>query len=118
MRGPTHPRLVPTGPSDSVKPPPDLDRNPYNHIVTHMKTTIELPDDLFADAKVTAARRRTTLKAMIEHALRRELYRDEQVRDSSDSFTIDEHGLPLFKKRDGSVVTSEMVYEMMEDLGV
>ncbi len=83
-----------------------------------MKTTIELPDELFADAKVTAARRRTTLKAMIEHALRRELYRDEQVADSGDCFTIDEHGLPLFRKRDDTVVTSEMVHEMMEELGI
>ena len=83
-----------------------------------MKTTIELPDDLFADAKVTAAQRRTTLKAMIEHALRRELYRDGQGSESGHCFTIDEHGLPVFRKRAGTVVTSEMVYEMMEDLGV
>ena len=87
-------------------------------MITHMKTTIELPDDLFADAKVTAAQRRTTLKAMIEHALRRELYRDGQASGSGDCFTIDEHGLPVFRKRADTVVTSEMVYEMMEDLGV
>lgn len=38
-----------------------------------MKTTIELPDDLFIEAKTVAARRRTSLKALIEHALRREI---------------------------------------------
>ena len=83
-----------------------------------MKTTIELPDQLLADAKVAAVKRRSTLKAMIEHALRRELYRDERVSESGDSFTIDEHGLPLFNKRDDTVVTNEMVYEMMEELGI
>ena len=38
-----------------------------------MKTTIELPDALFAEAKSVALKRRTTLKAMMEHALRREI---------------------------------------------
>ena len=41
--------------------------------MTHMKTTLELDDELLAEAKVVAARRRTTLRAMVEHALRREL---------------------------------------------
>lgn len=67
---------------------------------------------------MAAAERRTTLKAMIEHALRRELYRDGQASGSGDCFNIDEHGLPVFRKRADTVVTSEMVYEMMEDLGV
>ncbi len=38
-----------------------------------MKTTLDLPDDLLAEAKIVAAQRRTTLKAMVEHALRREI---------------------------------------------
>ncbi len=38
-----------------------------------MKTTLELPDNLLLEAKAVAARRRTTFKAMIEHALRREI---------------------------------------------
>ena len=38
-----------------------------------MKTTLELDDELLIEAKAVAARRRTTLKAMVEHALRREL---------------------------------------------
>lgn len=83
-----------------------------------MKTTVELPDELLADAKVAAVKRRTTLKAMIEHALRRELYREERAEDTGGCFTIDAHGLPVFTKRDDSVVTSDMVYEMMEELGV
>lgn len=41
--------------------------------MTHMKTTLDLDDDLLIEAKAVAARRRTTLRAMVEHALRREL---------------------------------------------
>jgi hypothetical protein len=35
----------------------------------HMKTTIELPDDLFYRAKVAAAQRKTTLKALVRAGL-------------------------------------------------
>lgn len=38
-----------------------------------MKTTLDLDDDLLVEAKAVAARRRITLRAMVEHALRREL---------------------------------------------
>ena len=38
-----------------------------------MKTTIELPDDLLIAAKKRAAETRTTLRAIFERGLRREL---------------------------------------------
>jgi hypothetical protein len=38
-----------------------------------MKTTVELPDDLFVKAKKRAAERRTTLRDLIARGLRREL---------------------------------------------
>ena len=38
-----------------------------------MKTTIELSDDLFFEAKRLALSRRTTLRALVESGLRREL---------------------------------------------
>jgi hypothetical protein len=38
-----------------------------------MKTTVELPDELFVRAKKRAAERRTTLRDLIERGLRREL---------------------------------------------
>jgi|JI10StandDraft_1071094.scaffolds.fasta_scaffold646199_2 hypothetical protein len=40
---------------------------------SHMKTTIELPEDLFVAAKKEAAERRVTLKVLVESGLRREL---------------------------------------------
>lgn len=38
-----------------------------------MKTTLDLPDELLLEAKMLAVRRQTTLKAVVESALRREL---------------------------------------------
>lgn len=43
-----------------------------------MKTTLDLDDDLLIEAKTIAARRRTTLKAIVEHALWRELHPNER----------------------------------------
>jgi hypothetical protein len=40
-----------------------------------MKTTIELPDDLFVAAKRRAAEDRTTLRALVERGLRAQLRR-------------------------------------------
>jgi len=54
-----------------------------------MKTTIELSDDLAARAKKFAARRGTTLRAVIEESLRRTIR--------------DDHNKPEFKLRDKRV---------------
>ena len=40
-------------------------------MVGHMKTTIEIPDSLFEEARKLAQRERTTLKALVEQGLRR-----------------------------------------------
>lgn len=42
-------------------------------MVNHMKTTVDLPDDLLVSAKKKAAEARTTLRAILERGLRREL---------------------------------------------
>jgi transcription termination factor Rho len=83
-----------------------------------MKTTIELPDDLLTKAKATAAMRRTTLKAMIEHALKRELdFPDEKVREN-EIYEINEHGFPVLKKKENQrKISSEDVYKIMEEVG-
>ena len=83
-----------------------------------MKTTIELPDRLLIEAKAVAAKRRTTLKAMIEHSLRRELLNEKYPPSEADGFTVNEHGFPTLKRTGDEVVTSERVYQMMEDLGI
>lgn len=84
-----------------------------------MKTTIELPDELLTKAKAIAALRRTTLKAMIEHALKRELDFPEGENTDDEIYEISGRGFPVLKKKGGDrVVTSEDVYQIMEELGI
>ena len=40
-------------------------------MVSHMKTTIQISDSLFEEARKLAHRERTTLKALVEQGLRR-----------------------------------------------
>lgn len=80
-----------------------------------MKTTIDLPDDLLIAAKQVAASRQTTLKEMITRSLRREIGLTSSPPTSPLSVVeMSEYGLPRLKRR-GAVITSEMVYKMMED---
>jgi len=44
-------------------------------MVTHMKTTVEISDGLLTEAKDVAAREGTTLRSLLEAALRAELDR-------------------------------------------
>ena len=44
-----------------------------------MKTTIELPDELFREAKATAARRGTALREFVRQALVEKLAREDGV---------------------------------------
>ena len=92
-------------------PEPAIDLYPYNHILTHMKTTIELPDNLLRAAKAMAVRRGTTLKAIITHALERE------VHDGASTpavFELDEDGLPHLPPR-GARVTAEIVGRLLDE---
>lgn len=68
-----------------------------------MKTTLDLPDELLIEAKTLAARRRTTLKAIVESALRRE------IRPAADSenpdpekFEVGPFGILRIKKAPGA----------------
>ncbi|MBU2499628.1 MAG: type II toxin-antitoxin system VapB family antitoxin [Proteobacteria bacterium] len=40
-------------------------------MVSHMKTTIQMPDSLFEEARKLAHQERTTLKALVEQGLRK-----------------------------------------------
>jgi Arc/MetJ family transcription regulator len=55
-------------------------------MVTHMKTTIEIADDVLARAKHEARRRRTTLRAIVDEALRQRL-----AAPSRQSFRLRKH---------------------------
>lgn len=49
-------------------------------MVSHMKTTLDLPDHLLIQAKQEAVRRRTTLRALFEEGLRAVLGKDRPAR--------------------------------------
>ncbi len=63
-----------------------------------MKTTLDLPDDLLIAAKALAAQRKTTLKAMVEHAPRREIAPQENLAPDS-PYEVGPFGILGLKKR-------------------
>lgn len=81
-----------------------------------MKTTIDIRDDLLTAAKVAAAKRKTSLKQIIEHALERELSDLEEKRQiaAENGFMVDEHGLPYFPSQ-GRTITNEDVYRLLNE---
>lgn len=84
-----------------------------------MKTTLELPDDLFVEAKAAAARRRITLKTLFTRALERELR--PQARPTAEArFEIDAHGWPILKRQTGgpAVVTDDFVNRLRDSEGI
>ncbi len=85
-----------------------------------MKTILDLPEDLLIAAKQLESRRRTTLKEMVTRSLRREIGLDPASILPPDSpYELSEYGLPRLKKRPGQpLITSEMIYHMMDEEGV
>jgi tRNA(Glu) U13 pseudouridine synthase TruD len=74
-----------------------------------MRTTVEIPEDLFREVKARAARKGTTLKAYIVEALSRRVGGERQ--------TTDRVELPLFGTKEGPPreVSSEMIRQVMEE---
>ena len=84
-----------------------------------MKTTLDLPDDLLIEAKAIAARRRTTLKAIVEHALRREIQPATPAADAPFDPTLFErgpHGILRLKRDRGDVVTPDTIRKIQDEL--
>ena len=88
--------------------PASLDWQPYNHTVSHIvKTTLVLPDDLLMEAKTLAARRKTTLKAIIESALRREIRPSADLENPDPSrFEVGPFGILRIRKASGTPATT------------
>lgn len=80
-----------------------------------MKTTLDLPDDLLIEAKAAAARRRTTLRAVVEHALRRELAPATKAsRGEEELFETGPHGILVLRRR-GAKITSAKIHRILEE---
>lgn len=74
-----------------------------------MKTTLDLPDDLLIEAKTLAARRKTTLKAIVESALRREI-RPAAAMENPDpeKYEIGPFGILCLKRTGRSMAADEV----------
>jgi hypothetical protein len=83
-----------------------------------MKTTVELPDNLFAEAKAAALKRQISLKTLFTRALEREL-RDSAVESGQQRFRVDESGWPVLRTAsdDTTVVSNALVNELRESGG-
>lgn len=79
-----------------------------------MKTTLDLADDLLIEAKMLAARRRTTLKAVVESALRREIRPETDFSNPDPQrFEVGPFGM-LSIKRDASQGATKQIQELID----
>jgi hypothetical protein len=85
-----------------------------------MKTTLELPDQLFIEAKAMAARRRTTLKALFTRALERELRGCADENKVSSRVIRDSSGWPLLQRDqpNPTTVTEKFLRELRDEEGI
>jgi hypothetical protein len=86
--------------------------------MTHMKTTLDLADDLLMEAKTLAVRRKTTLKAIVEGALRREIHpATEMENPDPEKFEVGPLGFLVLKKRPGAKpMTLEEIKRIQEEI--
>ncbi len=83
-----------------------------------MKTTLDLPDDLLIEAKTVAVRRKTTLRALVESALRHEIRPAAGVENPDpEKFEVGPLGFLVIKRRPGDKpVTSEMIRAIQDEI--
>ena len=83
-----------------------------------MKASIDLPEQLYRQAKEKAAELKTTLKQVLLTAVERGLGRHEE-KDESTHFEVDDLGIPLLKraKRDTAVVNGDFFNQLREQEG-
>jgi predicted HD phosphohydrolase len=91
-----------------------------------MKTTIDIPDPLYRQAKIRAVQIGSTLKELVVSALRHELQNPTSSLPTEPSaapeadFFIDEQGWPILKRSvdDKTVITEEFINRLREEEGV
>jgi hypothetical protein len=96
---------------------------PYHYVYCHIKTTIDLPDALLHQAKITAARRRTTLKDLVVEGLEYIIHApsvpvsgSSTVQADDASFEMDVYGVPVLKRR--GVTVTNAFERMREEEGI
>ena len=87
-----------------------------------MKTTIDLPDALYRKAKIRAAERGTTLRALLTESLGAHLLERTPGPElpQRDRFRIDERGWPILQRSagDSRVITDDFINTLREAEGV
>jgi len=79
-----------------------------------MKTTLDLADDLLMDAKMLAVRRKTTLKALVESALRREIRpATESENPDPEKYEVGPFGILSLKKTEKKL-SAEQLQEIID----
>jgi len=82
-----------------------------------MKTTLDLPDDLLMEAKTLAVRRKTTLKAVVESALRREIRPAAEIANPDpEKFEVGPLGFLVLKRKPGETITLDMLQTIQDQL--
>jgi hypothetical protein len=78
-----------------------------------MKTTLNLPDDLLIEAKATAARRKITLRDLVEHALRREIRPAAEMQNPDpEKYEVGPFGILSLKKTDTPITAEEIQHQI------
>ena len=88
-----------------------------------MKTTVDIPDALYRQAKIRAAEKGTTLRALLLTSLAASLERPTppaEVLPRRTRFEVDERGWPVLKRApgDATVITDELVNRLRAREGV
>jgi hypothetical protein len=82
-----------------------------------MKTTLDLDDDLLMEAKTLAVRRKTTLKAIVESALRREIRPAAEMENPDpEKFEVGPLGFLVLKRKPGETISLETIKAIEDDL--
>ncbi|MEI6082637.1 MAG: hypothetical protein WCR44_09475 [Verrucomicrobiota bacterium] len=67
------------------------------------------------EVKAVAARRRTTMRSIMEHALRRELGELAPAKKEQEVLTeVNAYGFPILKRRGRGRLTTEMVFALQD----
>jgi hypothetical protein len=90
-----------------------------------MKTTIDIPEPLYRDAKIGAVKRGTSLRRLVLRALERELYAKpesvgERATPRRKRFREDETGWPVLRStsKKATIVTRDIVEKLRDEEGV
>ncbi|PJZ55315.1 antitoxin [Leptospira adleri] len=82
-----------------------------------MKTTLEIPDILYKQAKIKAAERGVSMRVLIITALEHNLKMEEEHSKikASEKFESNRYGWPVLPKKKGIKVTNELINQLKEE---